>query len=106
MLQPQAGARAGSAGAPQLRNRERIQQLLAERYPSDLRARGIGGTSVLTVLVAPDGRVEQSSLVSSSGNERLDEAAAAIAGRMLFERPQGATGQAVWISVPLTFSAQ
>lgn len=106
VLQPQAGARAGAAGAPQLRNRERIQQLLAERYPSDLRARGIGGTSVLTVLVAPDGRVEQSSLVTSSGNDRLDDAAAAIAGRMLFERPEGASGQAVWISVPLTFAAQ
>ena len=104
VLQPQAGARAGSAGAPQLRNRERVQQLLAERYPTDLRARGIGGTSVLTVLVAPDGRVQQSSLVTSSGNERLDQAAAAIVGRMLFEHPADAPGQAVWISVPLTFS--
>jgi TonB family protein len=90
--------------APQLRNRERIGQLLADRYPTDLRTRGVGGTTVLTVLVAPDGTVERSSVVTSSGSDRLDEAARAVATRMIFSHPDGAPRQAVWVAVPLTFN--
>ena len=89
--------------APQLRNRDRIGQLLADRYPSDLRSRGIGGTTMLTVLVGADGRVEGSAVVTSSGSPRLDEAARTVADRMLFDRPPGASAQAVWVAVPLTF---
>jgi TonB family protein len=90
--------------APVMRNRERIGQLLADRYPNDLRTRGVGGTTVLTVLVAPDGTVDRSSMVSSSGQDRLDAAALAVAPRMIFAHPQGAPRQAVWVSVPLTFN--
>jgi protein TonB len=97
---------AATTEAPQLRNRDRIGQLLAERYPADLRNRGIGGTTLLTVLVGADGRVESSAVVTSSGSPRLDNAARTVADRMLFERPQGASAQAVWVSVPLTFDPQ
>ena len=95
---------AAPAAAPRLRNRERIGQLLAERYPRDLLTRGVGGTTVLTVLVAPDGSVERSSVVSSSGSARLDAAAGEVAARMVFEHPAGAARQAVWVAVPLTFN--
>ena len=92
--------------APHLRNQSRIVEMLAERYPSDLRTRGIGGTAVVTVLVAPNGSVEQSSIVSSSGNSRLDDAAMKIADRMQFQHPQGIAPRSVWVSVPLTFTPQ
>jgi protein TonB len=93
--------------APQLQNRETVGQLLADRYPTDLRTRGVGGTTVLTVLVSPTGRVEQSSVVTSSGNPRLDEAAQSVASRMVFRHPQGgSTRDPVWVAVPLTFNPQ
>lgn len=92
--------------APRLRNQSRIEEMLAERYPSDLRTRGVGGTAVVTVLVAPNGSVEQSSIVSSSGNSRLDDAAMKIADRMQFQHPQGFAPRSVWVSVPLTFTPQ
>ena len=64
----------------------------------------MGGTTVLTVLVAPDGTVQQSSVVTSSGHERLDAAALAVATRMIFTHPEGTPRQAVWVAVPLTFN--
>src|SRR5690606_19381244 len=88
-----------TTAAPQLRNRERIGQLLAERYPRDLRDRGIGGTAVLTVLVRPDGSVENSTIVTSSGDTRLDAAAMAVASRMVFSVPPGGSRQPAWVSV-------
>src|SRR5690606_2670143 len=99
-----SAAEVAPSAAPRLRNRERIAQLLADRYPSDLLTRGVGGTTILTVLVAPDGTVERSSVVTSSGNPRLDEAAGEVAARMVFEHPEGTTRQAVWVAVPLTFN--
>lgn len=100
------GGRDNYARAPRLRNEDRIVEMLAERYPSDLRTRGVGGTAVVTVLVAPNGSVEQSSIVSSSGNNRLDDAAMKIADRMQFQHPPGTAARSVWVSVPLTFTPQ
>ena len=65
----------------------------------------VGGTTVVTVLVAPSGSVESSRVITSSGNTRLDEAALAVAGRMLFTQPAGITPQPMWVAVPLTFTA-
>ena len=95
---------AATIAAPRLRNRDRVGQLMADRYPTDLRTHGVGGTTVLTVLVAPDGTVQQSSVVTSSGHERLDAAALAVATRMIFTHPEGTPRQAVWVAVPLTFN--
>ena len=58
----------------------------------------------MTVLVSPSGTVERSSVVTSSGNSRLDQAALAVASRMLFSQPQGVTLQPTWVAVPLTFT--
>lgn len=102
VLQP-LEARTSESPAPQLQNRDLVGQLLRERYPTDLRRRGVGGTTVLTVLVSPEGSVERSNVVSSSGNERLDEAAQRVAERMVFRFPEGTTPKAVWVAVPLTF---
>lgn len=98
--------RDNQARAPRLRNQARIIEMLTERYPSDLRTRGVGGTAVVTVLVAPNGSVEQSSIVSSSGSSRLDDAAMKIADRMQFQHPEGVAPRSVWVSVPLTFTPQ
>jgi TonB family protein len=97
--------RAHNAIPPRLRNRDQVGQLLMERYPTDLRTRGVGGTTVVTVLVMPSGSVESSRVITSSGNTRLDQAALAVAERMLFTQPAGITVQPMWVAVPLTFTA-
>ena len=97
--------RTDNAVPPRLRNREQVGHLLMERYPTDLRTRGVGGTTVVTVLVMPSGSVESSRVITSSGNTRLDQAALAVAGRMLFTQPEGITAQPMWVAVPLTFTA-
>jgi TonB family protein len=97
--------RVDNAIPPRLRNRDQVGQLLMERYPTDLRTRGIGGTTVVTVLVTPSGSVESSRVITSSGNTRLDQAALAVAARMLFSQPAGITSQPMWVAVPLTFTA-
>jgi TonB family protein len=79
--------------------------LLSDRYPTDLRTRGIGGTTIVTVLVSSNGAVESSRVITSSGNARLDQAALAVAARMQFAREAGSANQPVWVAVPLTFTA-
>src|SRR5690606_24585698 len=96
---------AGSVAPPRLSNREAVGTLLSERYPGDLRARGVGGTTIVTVLVAPDGTVRDSRLYTSSGNGRLDQVALGVTGRMRFSHPSSnATPEMVWVAVPLTFT--
>jgi TonB family protein len=94
-----------TATPPILRNREHVGQLLSDRYPTDLRTRGIGGTTIVTVLVSSNGAVESSRVITSSGNARLDQAALAVAARMQFAHEAGSANQPVWVAVPLTFTA-
>ena len=45
-------------------------------YPAELACTGVGGKSVLRVVVGPQGTPTEVSLVTSSGNSQLDDSAA------------------------------
>ena len=69
------------------------------------REQGLEGVVVLSVLVRPDGRVEDARVASSSGAEVLDEAALGAVRTWLFT-PATRGGRAVEsiVEVPLTFA--
>ena len=77
----------------------------APRYPMLARERGLEGVVVLTVLVRPDGRVEDARVASSSGAAVLDEAALAAVRTWLFA-PATRGGRPVEsiVEVPVKFA--
>jgi protein TonB len=89
---------------PRLLNRDELLRLLRELYPRGLKETGIGGEVNLWVWVDEQGNPGRTQIRVSSGHERLDRAAAAVASRMRFspamllDKPVG-----VWISIPVTF---
>jgi len=74
-------------------------------YPPELACAGIGGKSVLKVVVGPEGTPTDVSLVASSGNGQLDEAAAARVREWKFKAATR-NGQPVstTIQVPVSFN--
>ena len=75
------------------------------RYPSAARAQRVEGVVVLSVLVRPDGRVEDARVTSSSGATVLDDAALTAVRTWLFE-PATQGGRAVEsiVEVPVKFA--
>jgi len=67
--QPQAPAAGGIEGPP------RAENLVQPAYPEEARKAGVEGTTMVEVTVGADGAVLGCSLVTSSGNSFLDEAA-------------------------------
>lgn len=78
----------------------------APRIPHISRRKREEGTVVLRVLVSTEGRAQAVELESTSGFERLDEAARETVARWKFLPAQQA-GHAVdaWVLVPISFSA-
>ncbi|MHC5053824.1 MAG: energy transducer TonB [Planctomycetota bacterium] len=76
----------------------------APRYPRLARGRGIEGTSLLGVVVLPDGTVGEIKVVRTSGHRVLDEAAVTAVRRWRF-RPARRDGASVEARVllPVTF---
>ena len=74
-------------------------------YPANERNAGIQGTAVLRLLVGKDGRVEAVSVLTSSGNANLDQAASSACYRWKFTAARNQAGQIVrcYMSVPITF---
>lgn len=74
-------------------------------YPVELACTGVGGKSVLKVVVGPEGTPTEVSLVSSSGNSRLDDSAAARVREWKFKAATR-NGQPVptTIQVPVSFN--
>jgi len=66
----------------------------AARYPEDAAAEGVSGSVRLKVIVGRRGRVEDAVVVRSSGDDRLDQAAAAAVRRWRY-RPALRDGRAV-----------
>lgn len=73
-------------------------------YPRQAIARGIEGTTVLRVLIGPDGATVEVRIHHSSGATLLDRAAVAAVERWAF-RPAVVGGRAVpaWVEVPVRF---
>ncbi|MQA92115.1 MAG: TonB family protein [Gemmatimonas sp.] len=90
---------------PELIDRASYARALQEGYPDALAAAGIGGTTILWVLVDADGAVGNLRLVSSSGYDDLDQAAQAAMRQATFT-PARNDGVAVpvWIQIPVTFA--
>jgi len=75
------------------------------RYPTVARERGLEGVVLLSVLVRPDGRVEEARVASSSGTSVLDDAALAAVRTWVFA-PATRGGRPVEsvVEVPVKFA--
>jgi protein TonB len=74
-------------------------------YPAELACTGVGGKSVLKVVIGPEGNPTDVSLVTSSGNSQLDDSAAARVREWKFKAATR-NGQPVptTIQVPVSFN--
>jgi periplasmic protein TonB len=93
---------------PELRNRAAYGQALERRYPPMLKDAGIGGTVVLWVFIAEDGRVQNTRVVTSSGYEQLDRVAEDVMREVAQFSPALNRDQRVpvWIQIPVTFQTR
>ena len=88
-----------------LRNAGLVRRRLLEEYPRELRARGIGGTVFLAVLVGPNGRPLERRLDRTSSHPALDEAALRVVDDMRFTPARRRDSQSpVWVDQQITFS--
>ena len=75
------------------------------RYPMLAREQRLEGIVVLSVLVRPDGRVEDARVASSSGADVLDEAAlAAVRGWLFMPATRGVRPVESIVDVPVKFA--
>ncbi len=74
-------------------------------YPAELACAGVGGKSVLKVVVGPEGAPTEVALITTSGNSQLDDSAIARVREWKF-RAATRNGQAVptTIQVPVSFN--
>jgi len=81
--------------------------MLVREYPKELLDAGIGGVTVLELVVGEDGVVQEVGVRESSGNAALDEAALRLAPLVPFTRPVGHKRQPIGarITFPVTFDA-
>lgn len=89
---------------PALLDVDSVITALQREYPAELRDAGIGGRTVLWLLVDANGNVTSTRVLRSSGHAALDSAAMRVGGVMRF-RPAENRGHpiAVWIAQPITF---
>lgn len=97
------GLQLGVDDAP-LRPPVRIDEGRTFDYPPDAWDDGIGGTTVLRLLISRRGTVDSALVVESSGNASLDSAALANARRLRYKpAAQGGTPVEVWGRLPVVF---
>jgi protein TonB len=73
-------------------------------YPTSARRLGVQGTTLLSVLVAEDGRVANVVVTQSAGHPDLDQAAADAVRRWRFEPARRGTEKvAMWVQLPVEF---
>jgi periplasmic protein TonB len=74
----------------------------APAYPRMSFRLGEEGTSVVRVLIGPDGRAQDAQIASSSGYMRLDQAAEATARSWRYvPGKRGGVPEAMWVNVPI-----
>lgn len=97
------GLQLGVDDAP-LRPPVRIEEDRAFEYPPDAWEDGVGGTTVLRLLISRRGTVDSVQVIESSGHPSLDSAALANARRLRY-RPaaQGGSPVEVWGRLPIVF---
>lgn len=73
-------------------------------YPADAWQEGVGGTTVLRLLISRRGTVDSVLVIQSSGNPSLDSAALVNARRLRYQpAAQGGTPVEVWGRLPVVF---
>lgn len=73
-------------------------------YPADAWDEGIGGTTVLRLLISRRGTVDSALVVQSSGHSSLDSAALVNARRLRYQpAAQGGSPVEVWGRLPVVF---
>jgi len=71
-------------------------------YPRMSFKLGEEGTTVVRVLIGPDGRAQDAQIARSSGFTRLDQAAEATArGWRYVPGKRGGVPEAMWVNVPI-----
>ena len=83
------------------------ERMLIREYPKELLDAGIGGVTILELLLDEEGIVQEVSVRASSGHAALDEAALRIAPMVPFTRPVGHNGKPIGarITFPVRFDA-
>jgi TonB family protein len=89
---------------PELQNAKWVRSAMEEKYPLDLKNDWKGGTAEIAIYVCDRGTVRAAVLRKSSGHERLDVAALAVAQKMAFA-PAKYQGNSVgiWVTYPIVF---
>jgi periplasmic protein TonB len=103
--------RAGDDGAftavevmPALVNAAEVKRALERSYPPLLRDSGIGGRTLLLLLIDEAGKVIEAKVHESSGHSALDRAALAVSPLMRFSPAMNRDQRVkVWAQVPLDF---
>ncbi len=92
---------------PELKNRAEVLRALARNYPPALRDAGIGGSSIVWILLDEAGMVMRSMIKDGSGRAELDQAALRVAEVMAFT-PAEHQGKRVpvWIALPIVFTTR
>lgn len=92
---------------PNLLNRDEVAKALVRNYPPELRNAGVGGLTMVWILLGADGNVIRAQLRETSGNTQLDSAALAVARMMKFTpaRHRDAPVE-VWIALPIVFKSR
>jgi protein TonB len=92
---------------PDLKNREAVGRALVRNYPPLLRDAGIGGTTLVWILIDESGNSVKAQVKESSGHDALDQAAIKVADIMLFTPALNRDQKVkVWIQLPIVFKTQ
>jgi protein TonB len=103
-MRPTAGGLELGVDAGPLRPPERLNGGEVFAYPSSAWREGIGGTTVLKLLISARGTVDSVLVLRSSGDRALDSASAANARKLRF-RPaeRGGDPMEVWGRLPVIY---
>lgn len=97
------GDGSGSGNSPAVP--PRILRHVEPKYPKAARNNSIEGTVRIRILISTDGEVDTVDIVSSSGDDSLDNAAVVAAEQWLFEPAQNSFGQSIrcYTEIPIMF---
>jgi protein TonB len=101
--QPSTAASSDGASAASLPAELRGGYQVRPVYPRAARLRGAQGTTLLRVLVSRAGAVQEAQVETTSQDADLDRAALAAVRRWRFEPLAVASGEGVWVRIPIEF---
>jgi protein TonB len=92
---------------PSVKNKAAVERAMVREYPPLLRDAGIGGTVQVHFYIDEEGKVVNTLVNTSSGYQSMDDAALKVANIIEFTPALNRDKRvAVWISLPITFTAK